>query len=95
MGELGEKEAEYHREVGRYLCKTNIKNVKYITVGNLAHEIGKELATSGFDVEYFMSNEEAACYILDNIDVGTTIFLKASRSMKFEEIIEIIKRGKV
>lgn len=95
MGELGEKEAEYHREVGRYLSKTNIKNVKYITVGNLAHEIGKELATSGFDVEYFMSNNEAACYILDNINVGTTIFLKASRSMKFEEIIANLKRGKL
>ena len=95
MGELGENEGEYHREVGRYLSRTNIKNVKYITVGDLAREIGEELATSGFDVKYFMSNEEAACYILDNINVGTTIFLKASRSMKFEEIIERLKRGKI
>ena len=29
-------------------------------------------------------------YILDNINAGSTIFLKASRSMKFEEIIEYI-----
>ena len=95
MGELGENEEQYHREVGIFLSKFCAKNVKYITVGNLAHEIGKELATRGFDVEYFMSNEEAACYILDNINIGNTIFLKASRSMKFEEIIEILKRGKV
>ena len=95
MGELGENEAEYHKDVGRFLSKTNVKNVKYITVGELAHEIGEELAKSGFDVEYFWSNSEAACYILDNVDVGTTIFLKASRAMKFEEIIANLKRGKV
>ena len=29
--------------------------------------------------------------ILDNLNAGITIFLKASRSMKFEEIIENLK----
>ena len=95
MGELGENEAEYHREVGRFLAKTSPKNVKFLTVGELAHEIGKELAIAGFNVEYFWSNSEASCYILDNMDIGNTIFLKASRSMKFEEIIENLKRGNI
>lgn len=93
MGELGEDEVEFHREVGTYLANKvkNINNVKFITVGNLAREIGKELANSGIAVEFFNSNKEASLYILDNVNVGTTIFLKASRAMKFEEILEYLK----
>jgi UDP-N-acetylmuramyl pentapeptide synthase len=42
----------------------------------------------------FENNLQTACYILDNIKIGTTIVLKASRAMKFEEIIlEIQKRN--
>ena len=95
MGELGENEKLYHREVGKFLAGLNIKNVKYITVGNLAKEIAKELDNAGLEVKSFDDNESAARYILDNSDVGNTIFLKASRAMKFEEIIEILKRRKV
>ena len=94
MGELGEDEALYHRQVGRYLseiCKG--KNVCFITVGNLAAEIAKELVEAGFKVQEFENNDQAACYILEKLNVGYTIFLKASRSMKFEQIIENIKRG--
>lgn len=95
MGELGEEEVEFHREVGRFLAKQNVKNVKFLTVGNLAREIGDELVKSGFEVKSFDDNDEVSCYILDKLNVGNTIFLKASRSMKFEEIIENLKRGKV
>lgn len=91
MGELGEKEKEFHREVGKSFSE--MKNVKFLTVGNLALEIAKELENSGIWVKSFANNEEVSRYILDNLDVGNTIFLKASRSMKFEEIIENLKRG--
>ena len=40
----------------------------------------------------FKSNEEVSCYILENLNDSYTIFLKASRSMKFEEILENVKR---
>ncbi len=92
MGELGENEKLYHKQVGEYLGKLP-KKVKYIIVGNLAKEIGKELEISGNSVHYCSSNEDASCYILDNLNNGYTIFLKASRAMKFEEILENIKRG--
>ena len=94
MGELGENEIYYHKEVGKYLAQT-CKNVKFLTVGNLAREIAKILVNSGFEVASFDNNEQAACYILDNLNIGYTIFLKASRAMKFEEIIEHLKRGKI
>ena len=92
MGELGENEVEYHRQVGEYLANVN-GNVKYLTVGSLAQEIGKVLLAHGFEVEFFATNQEVSCYILENLDKGNTIFLKASRSMKFEEILESVKRG--
>jgi len=100
MGELGENELTYHREVGEYLSTLKIKsgffknkNVKYLTVGKSALEIGKVLSESNFEVKSFGTNQEAACYILENLNNSYTIFLKASRSMKFEEILDNVKRG--
>ena len=93
MGELGNDEKEFHREVGRYFSK--MKNVKFLTVGNLSKEIANELENKGVWVKHFSNNKEVSCYIIDNLDIGNTIFLKASRAMKFEEIIDNLKRGNI
>ncbi len=94
MGELGENEIELHRAVGVEIAKTAKKETKFLTVGALAEKIGEELLKSGFFVKNFENNANVSQYILDNIDVGCTIFLKASRSMKFEEILEYLKGRK-
>ncbi|MDE6137981.1 MAG: UDP-N-acetylmuramoyl-tripeptide--D-alanyl-D-alanine ligase [Candidatus Gastranaerophilales bacterium] len=91
MGELGEDEIKYHKEVGNYLAGLN-KNVTYYTVGSLGAEIGKILKSQGFDVKIFNNNDEISCYILENLKDSYTIFLKASRSMKFEQILENLKK---
>lgn len=107
MGELGENEIEFHREVGRYLgnviqSKTKERNVEifrfaqndnvlFLTVGDLAYYIGEELKKYGLNVKSFQNNIETSRYILDNLNAGSTIFLKASRAMKFEEIIEYMR----
>ena len=91
MGELGESEVELHQDVGRFLAKKSKNNVKYLTVGNLAKYIGKELSEAGFFVKNFENNDEVSRYILDNVNVGCKIFLKASRSMKFEQILENLR----
>lgn len=92
MGELGENEIEFHHEVGEFIGKKfKGKDVKFLTVGNLAEYIGEELLKYGFDVKHFEDNIATSRYILDNLNAGITIFLKASRSMKFEEIIENLK----
>ncbi len=90
MGELGEQETALHREVGKFLA-SKPHTTSFLTVGTLAEETGEELKKDGFDVKNFNSNCEAARYILENVNVGTTIFLKASRAMKFEEIINMVK----
>ena len=91
MGELGDSEIELHRQVGEYLSKVAPENCKILTVGHLAENIGIPLKKNGYYVKNFKNNDETAEFILANINAGNTIFLKASRSMKFEEIIEKIK----
>ena len=94
MGELGEDEALYHRQVGEFLAKEcKGKPVKFLTVGDLAAETGKELVSGGYEVKNFKNNDEVSCYILENLNKSYTIFLKASRSMQFEQILENVKRG--
>ena len=73
----------------------NKNKAVFITVGSLAENIGEELKKAGLDVYSFKNNDETSRYILDNLDVGNTIFLKASRAMKFEEIIENLKLTKL
>lgn len=96
MGELGENEALYHRQVGEYIVKyltENNKKCKFLTVGNLAEEIAEVLIANGFYAKKFDSCKDTALYIVENINKDYTIFLKASRSMEFEQIPEFIKRG--
>ena len=95
MGELGENEINLHKEVGLFL-KEKINSItknkaKFIFVGPLAKHIGNELDNNSVTTEYFNSNIETSRYILDNLDAGSTIFLKASRSMRFEEIIDNLR----
>ena len=90
MGELGENEVLYHSQVGEYLANIN-KDVTYFTVGELAKNIAVSLKNKGFKVICFSNNDEVSRYIVENLDKSYTIFLKASRSMKFEEIIEKIR----
>lgn len=92
MGELGENEAMYHSQIGDFLLKElKYQNVKIITVGKLANEITLKLNDNWIFSQNFEDIKQAARYIVENAQSGTTILLKASRSMKFEEILEIIK----
>lgn len=92
MGELGEDEVKYHIEVGEYLSHIDIKkNVKYIFLGKLAKNIALPLEKSGFSVTCFDEIEQVVRYIVEKINKSNTIFLKASRSMKFEQILEGIR----
>ena len=93
MGELGENEKHFHKEIGIEFSK--MKNVKFLTVGSLSEEISKELMSNGVSAKHFTNNEEVSRYILDNLNISNTIFLKASRAMKFEEIIDNLKRGNI
>ena len=87
MGELGEKEIDYHKNLGKFLNGCNFSQL--ITVGSLAKNINSELLNK--NNIHFDDKIECAEYIMHNIK-NAALFFKASRSMKFEEIIERLKR---
>ena len=82
----------YFSGLPRLLSKPRNDDIpKLITVGELAKNIA---TTTKVNSNSFDKNNDAAKYILDNIPEGTTILFKASRSMKFEEIITGLKAKK-
>ncbi len=87
MGELGDYEKDYHKEIGKYLDDFSFDFL--VTVGNLAGFIKPE---NQKNYKNFADNKSAAEYIRSNIEKGANILLKASRSMKFEEIIEELNK---
>ena len=90
MGELGENEEKYHKQVGEFLATLN-KNVKYLLVGKLASKIGDAFKNTCIEYQKFDNTKEVSRYIVEKLDNSNTIFLKASRSMKFEQILENIR----
>ena len=84
MGELGKNEVQYHRELGEYIYKKN-SSARILTVGNLSRNISE--ACNG---KHFNDIESVVEYIKTDISKTSKIFLKASRSMKFENIITVL-----
>ena len=84
MGELGDNEIEYHRQLGEYILNKNIKNPIF-TVGSLSKHISDVCSGLHFDTV-----ENVVNYVKNNVQKSSKIFLKASRSMKFERIIELL-----
>ena len=90
MGELGDNSEKYHYEVGQYINTLGKKDIIVLTVGDLALKITEALSEE-IKTQNFSNTSDLACYILDNIDKSYTIFLKASRSEKFEDIIKMLE----
>lgn len=84
MGELGEDETRYHKELGEYIYQKN-SNAQVLSIGTLSKNI-----TNACGGKHFNSVEDCINYIRKNISKNTKLFLKASRSMKFERIIELL-----
>ena len=87
MFELGEYEEEYHRQIGRLINELNVNY--FVSVGKLAKITFKEVKIS--DKKSFDTIEEAAEFLPSIMDKDSVVFLKASRGMKFEKIVEIIR----
>ena len=87
MGELGKNEIFYHQEVGNYINNHKFldENTIVITVGNLSKNITEQI--NNCKSLNFENIELAVKYIEENISKDKKLFLKASRSMKFEGFI--------
>ena len=88
MKELGETENELHREIGRFAVEKKLDLV--IAIGDLTLNIYKE-ARPHIDCEWFSTSEEAKLEMYEMLTIGDTVLVKASHSMKFEEIVDYLK----
>lgn len=89
MKELGEESYNAHKEVGKYAKEKGVDLLIALGEYNNAYE-------EGFNHEFksFNSREEVAEFLETDISFGDVLLFKASRAMKFEEIIEILKSKK-
>jgi UDP-N-acetylmuramoyl-tripeptide--D-alanyl-D-alanine ligase len=89
MRELGSEEQEGHRIVGREAAR--VAQVIY-AVGELGHLIGEEAKRAGHPaVSIWSSKEEAARQLVNDLQVGDVVLLKASRAMALETILPELK----
>ena len=90
---MGQYAEEGHRRVGyQSIDKADI----IITAGHAAKFIGVEAMERGFDLSrvfHFETKEELIDSLPKIVEDGDVILLKASRGMKFEDIVEVLKGG--
>jgi UDP-N-acetylmuramoyl-tripeptide--D-alanyl-D-alanine ligase len=92
MLELGEKSAEYHREIGTLAGQLGFARI--IAVGPMAREICEAAKAAGMDqknIDHFLEVEKAGEFLINNIKRGDVLYLKASRGIGLEKIITLLK----
>lgn len=87
MLELGDREREFHREIGRALREGDVDYV--FTFGNLAAFIAEEAAANFSEdrVRAPLPKDEIIRCISRLVDGGDIVLVKGSRGMKLEEVV--------
>ena len=88
MKELGDKTLSYHLELGRYINKNTIDFV--LGIGKDMKHCINEINNSQIFSKLFTDNEDLVKFLKLELKPDDAIYLKASRSMQFENIIEQI-----
>lgn len=86
MGELGLDEEKYHIETGKFL--DNFECDYVLTTGELA----KYIQSKKNKTVHFENKKQLVEFIKNELPKESNILFKASRFMKFEEIIEELKK---
>jgi UDP-N-acetylmuramoyl-tripeptide--D-alanyl-D-alanine ligase len=93
MRELGENAALLHREVGRFAAELPLDRL--IGVGALAAHIlegAREAGVPASKLQAVADAEEAGRILLEELQEGDVVLLKASRGIGLERAIEIVRR---
>lgn len=91
MLELGEKEKEYHREVGDFAASCGVDVL--ITFGELSLEMKRayEKVQKGRGIAiHFRDREEMIEYVRGNLEKGDVILCKGSRGMALNQVAEAL-----
>ena len=90
MKELGPNSASFHRMVGGYFAEAGTDRL--IAIGDLARYIAEGARDAGMEqAVYYPTLMEAKESLLREIRAGVTILVKASRSMAFENVVELLQ----
>lgn len=90
MLELGENAEEKHKEVGAFARENG--NFTLLATGSMGECYIKGFGEDG-DCHYFDTKDQLFDYIADNIKKGDSIWFKASRNARLEEVILRIYRS--
>lgn len=91
MFELGPFAPTLHTGVGAYLGRAGIDCL--VAVGELARHIYDAAKEQGIpEAHWFATKEEAKPMLAELVRPNSTILVKASRGMEFEELVEQLKR---
>ena len=87
MGELGENEKIFHKELGEKIA--NFKYDLLLTIGNLSRYISDVDKNRSI---HFKDVEGGSYYLKNNLKPNDWVLLKGSRVMRLEKIIENLKQ---
>lgn len=92
MKELGSNSRLFHRTVGEYFARAGVERL--IAIGELAAYMAQGAEEAGMEqVSHHASIDEAKDALRRELRAGTTILVKASRSMAFENIVEFLQEN--
>ncbi|KEK22398.1 UDP-N-acetylmuramoyl-tripeptide--D-alanyl-D-alanine ligase [Bacillus gaemokensis] len=91
MLELGDQEVQFHYEVGKLIDPARISHV--FTYGKLGAQIaeGAKINFSNERVKAYDNKEDLVKDLQEVVDMKDVVLVKASRGMKLEEIITMLK----
>ena len=90
MYELGDDSLQMHRQVGEYAASKGVDVL--FTCGDMAREIATGAAQGVKEIYSFDDNQEMIKKIKEIIREGDSIMIKASNSMKFNEVAEALTK---
>ena len=89
MGELGENEREMHYDVGKYAANTGVDIL--FCCGTLSEELAKGAQRGHTKVIYFAEREKLTQTLLNFVEAGDTVLVKASHFMEFPKIVKALE----
>lgn len=91
MGELGEHEKQLHYEVGAYVAEKQIDAL--FCAGTLSKEMARGACDTNdwCEVFYFETRDEMLPNLLNYLQEGDTVLVKASHFMEYPRVVETIK----
>ena len=96
MLELGENAERYHREIGKLLADLDFD--LNVTIGPLSQAIHDAALEAGVEAENLLHYEDitvAGNQLIENIEKGDIVYLKASRGIGLEKLITLLKGSAV